>query len=103
MGAASPDGSFAGKVAFVASAASGIGRAAALAFGREGASVVVADVAEEANQETARLIEDFVDGRARSASPTSNTALRAGRPESCRSSSSAPVPTSAPQSPGASA
>ena len=45
MGAASPDGSFAGKVAFVTGAASGIGHAAALAFAREGASVVVADVA----------------------------------------------------------
>ena len=38
-------------------AANGIGRAAALAFAREGASVVVADVSEQGNQETARLIE----------------------------------------------
>jgi NAD(P)-dependent dehydrogenase (short-subunit alcohol dehydrogenase family) len=50
------DGSFAGKAAFVTGAASGIGRAAALAFARAGASVVVADLAAEANQETARLI-----------------------------------------------
>ena len=48
---------FAGKVAFVTGAASGIGRAAALAFARQGASVVVADVSDEGNQETARLIE----------------------------------------------
>ena len=48
---------FAGKVAFVTGAASGIGRAAALAFAREGASVVAADVSEQNNQETARLIE----------------------------------------------
>src|SRR3954451_11134306 len=48
---------FAGKVAFVTGAANGIGRAAALAFAREGASVVVADVSEQGNEETARLIE----------------------------------------------
>jgi NAD(P)-dependent dehydrogenase (short-subunit alcohol dehydrogenase family) len=48
---------FAGKVAFVTGAASGIGRAAALAFAREGASVVAADVSEQGNQETVRLIE----------------------------------------------
>lgn len=49
--------SFAGKVAFVTGAASGIGRAAALAFASEGASVVAADVSEQGNQETVRLIE----------------------------------------------
>src|SRR5690348_245848 len=57
------NGKFRGKVAFVTGAASGIGRAAALAFAREGASVVVADVAEPANQETVRLIEQ-AGGRA---------------------------------------
>src|SRR3954451_169769 len=49
---------FTGKVAFVTGAASGIGRAAALTFAREGASVVAADVSEQGNQETARLIEE---------------------------------------------
>jgi NAD(P)-dependent dehydrogenase (short-subunit alcohol dehydrogenase family) len=51
-------GSFAGKVAFVTGAANGIGRAAALAFAHEGASVVAADVTEQGNQDTARMIEE---------------------------------------------
>src|SRR3954454_16656141 len=51
-------GGFAGKVAFVTGAASGIGRAAALAFAAEGASVVAADVSEQGNQETVGLIEE---------------------------------------------
>jgi NAD(P)-dependent dehydrogenase (short-subunit alcohol dehydrogenase family) len=59
----SEKGSFAGKVAFVTGAANGIGRAAALAFGREGANVVAADVSEQGNQETARMIEEL-GGRA---------------------------------------
>jgi NAD(P)-dependent dehydrogenase (short-subunit alcohol dehydrogenase family) len=63
MGAGPKDVHFAGKVAFVTGAASGIGRAAALAFARAGASVVVADVADDGNQDTARMIEQF-DGRA---------------------------------------
>jgi len=50
---------FTGKVAFVTGAANGIGRAAALAFARDGASVVVADVSEQANQETARMIQEL--------------------------------------------
>lgn len=47
-----------GKVVFVTGSASGIGRATALAFAREGASVVAADVSEQGNQETVRLIEN---------------------------------------------
>jgi NAD(P)-dependent dehydrogenase (short-subunit alcohol dehydrogenase family) len=55
--------SYTGKVAFVTGAANGIGRATALAFAREGANVVVADVSEEGNQETSRMIEEL-GGRA---------------------------------------
>src|SRR5439155_9069760 len=57
------DKAFAGKVAFVTGAANGIGRAAALAFAREGANVVVADISEPNNRETARLIDEL-GGRA---------------------------------------
>jgi NAD(P)-dependent dehydrogenase (short-subunit alcohol dehydrogenase family) len=52
-------GEFTGKVAFVTGAANGIGRAAALAFAREGARLVVADLSEKGNQETATMIEDL--------------------------------------------
>ncbi len=57
------DGGFAGKVAFVTGAASGIGRATALAFARAGADVVAADVSPAANDATARLVEE-AGGRA---------------------------------------
>src|ERR671911_835520 len=56
-------GSYAGKVAFVTGAAGGIGRATALAFAREGASVVVSDISEQNVRETARRIEEL-GGRA---------------------------------------
>ena len=57
------NGKYTGKVAFVTGAANGIGRATALAFAREGANVVVADISEQGNQETARTIEEL-GGRA---------------------------------------
>lgn len=45
-----------GKVALVTGASSGIGRASALAFAREGAKVVVSDLSVEGGEETVRLI-----------------------------------------------
>lgn len=47
------------KVAIVTGAASGIGRAIALAFAREGARVMVADINAEGGAETVRQIEDL--------------------------------------------
>jgi NAD(P)-dependent dehydrogenase (short-subunit alcohol dehydrogenase family) len=50
-------GQFTRKVALITGAGSGIGRATALAFAREGAFVVVSDAAIAGGEETVRLIE----------------------------------------------
>lgn len=52
------NGEFSGKVAMVTGAASGIGRASAQFYTREGANVVVSDVDEAGGQETVQLIQD---------------------------------------------
>ena len=58
-------GEFEGKVALITGGGSGIGRASAVAFAREGAHVVVADINGEGAEETVRLVE--ADGGAASA------------------------------------
>lgn len=50
---------YANKVALVTGAASGIGRATALAFARQGAKVLVSDVMEAGGQETVQMIREI--------------------------------------------
>ena len=59
MTATNVTGSFGGKVAFVTGAGSGMGRATALAFAREGARMALADISDQGNQETAGRIEEL--------------------------------------------
>lgn len=47
-----------GKVALITGGAGGIGRAAALAFARNGAKIVVSDISQEGGDETVRLVRE---------------------------------------------
>lgn len=56
---------FSGKCAIVTGAASGIGRAVALLFAREGATVWAGDIAQAGLDETVALADKLVDGEGR--------------------------------------
>jgi len=51
-------GRVAGKVALITGGASGIGRATALTFAKEGAKLVIADMNEDSGQQTVHLITE---------------------------------------------
>jgi len=52
-------GRLAGKTSVITGGAAGMGRAASLAFAREGASVTILDIQKDAGAETVQMIEDM--------------------------------------------
>ena len=66
---------FKNKVCLVTGAGSGIGQATALAFGKEGAKVVVADINLENAKKTAQLISDWGSGIAQSSTQSKQATL----------------------------
>ncbi|MBZ0307256.1 MAG: SDR family oxidoreductase, partial [Anaerolineae bacterium] len=53
---APPDRDFAGRIALITGAASGIGRAAAMRLAQDGAHVVIADINQTGGEETAEMV-----------------------------------------------
>ena len=52
------EGRLANKVAVITGGGNGIGRATALLFAKQGASIVVADIQEDKAEETSQMITD---------------------------------------------
>jgi NAD(P)-dependent dehydrogenase (short-subunit alcohol dehydrogenase family) len=71
-------GSLDGKVALVTGSGSGLGRACARLFSREGAKVIVADIRPEGGEETVELIKQ-AGARRGSSPPTSPSPTRCKR------------------------
>ena len=84
-----------GKIALITGAGSGIGRASALAFAREGATVVVSDIIADGGEETVRLVQAMREDRPaffKSMSPKP-LRLRGSSPRSSKRTDALTAPT----------